>query len=114
MTPAKKGMLMSSALADGRNREGGGALENGKASMISALRSRSRPMRCSCAERDSSAPAKAGSKSERRAWMAHFQLNSESDKTWKRKDPRRSLEAPSERPKSGSESIGPKSNFAIV
>jgi len=75
MTPAKKGMLMSSALADGRNMEGGGALENGKASMISALRLRSRPMRCNCAERDSSAPAKAGSNRERRAWMAHFQLN---------------------------------------
>ena len=46
--------------------------------------------------------------------MAHFQLNSESDKTPKRKDPRRSLEAPSERPKSGMESIGPKSNEAKV
>ena len=52
-TPAKKGLLMSSALADGRNMEGGGALENGKASMISALRLRSRPMRCSCADRQS-------------------------------------------------------------
>jgi hypothetical protein len=44
--PAKNGMLMSSALVDGRNTEGGGALENGKASIISAPRLRSRPMRC--------------------------------------------------------------------
>jgi len=44
--PAKNGMLMSSALVDGRNTEGGGARENGKASMISAPRSRSWPMRC--------------------------------------------------------------------
>jgi hypothetical protein len=46
MIPAKKGMFMSSALAEGRNTEGGGALENGKAAMISALRLRSRPIRC--------------------------------------------------------------------
>ena len=44
--PAKNGMLMSSALVDGRNTEGGGALENGKASIISAPRLRSWPMRC--------------------------------------------------------------------
>ena len=46
MIPTKNGMLMSSALADGRNTEGGGSLENGKASMISALRLRSWPMQC--------------------------------------------------------------------
>ena len=44
--PAKNGMLTSSALVDGRNTEGGGALENGKASIISALRLRSWSMRC--------------------------------------------------------------------
>ena len=46
--------------------------------------------------------------------MAHFQLNSESERTWKRNDPRRSLEVLSERPKSGMESMGLKSNFANV
>ena len=46
--------------------------------------------------------------------MAHFQLNSDKDNTRKRKDTRRSLEAPSVRPKSGRESIGLKSNEAKV
>ena len=46
MIPAKNGMFVSYALVDGRNTEGGGALENGKASTISAQRSSSRPMRC--------------------------------------------------------------------
>ena len=41
-------------------------------------------------------------------------LNSERDNTRKRKDPRRSLEAPSVRSKSGRESIGLKSNEAKV
>ena len=67
MIPAKNGMFMSSALVEGRNTEGGGALENGKAAMISGLRSSSSPMRCNCADRDSSAPANDGSKSDRRA-----------------------------------------------
>ena len=46
--------------------------------------------------------------------MAHFQLNSDKDNTRKRKDTRRSLGAPSVRPKSGRESIGLKSNEAKV
>ena len=46
MIPAKNGMLISSALVDGRNTEGGGALENGKTAMISASRLSSWPMRC--------------------------------------------------------------------
>ena len=46
--------------------------------------------------------------------MAHFQLNSDKDNTRKRKDPRKSLETPLVRPKSGRKSIGLKSNEAKV
>ena len=46
--------------------------------------------------------------------MAHFQLNSDNERTWKINDPRRSRDVPFVRPKSGSESIGLKSNFASV
>ena len=67
MIPAKNGILMSSALVEGRITEGGGALENGKATMISGPRLSSSPMRCNWAVRDSSAAEKDGSKSDRRA-----------------------------------------------
>ena len=64
MTPAKNGMLMSSAPDEARNTEGGGALKNGKASIISGLRSRFRPIRCNWAERDSSEAGTTGSNSD--------------------------------------------------
>ena len=45
MKPAKNGMLTSSAPEEGRKTEGGGALEKGKASIISELRPRSDTIR---------------------------------------------------------------------